>query len=398
MKRHLAAFPLTLGLLIALAFSLLPGSPALGDNIPACQGSGNPSTKLTLGGRTITPTLILQAANGQPCPAGETTLNLVSLSHTIIVSPNGIPTQNGTTLLQAMTLISNSNPSTSNPYLLKLEPGNYDLGNQSLTLLPYVDLEGSGEGTTTISSTIASPSYPPTNGTLVAASNSEVRFVKVLNAGASVYHIAVFIPNGATNVRFSHLTAATPGSGNATSFAIFNSGGNILVSNSTVSASGGTNPYGLFNYNTGSGGPGSVSTIIASNLSASNGSNQNSALYNSAGNSILSDSILTASGGAYSYVAVNNSGSTTVSSSTLTASGGSSFNIGFSNTGGSSTVSNSTLSASGPFSYGFYRTGGTGQVIGSQLSGANATSAGLTACPFSVNGATFAPLTNGGPC
>jgi hypothetical protein len=58
-QRHLAALPLTLGLLFTLALGLIPATPALGNNIGACQGNANSSTKITLGGRTITPSLIL---------------------------------------------------------------------------------------------------------------------------------------------------------------------------------------------------------------------------------------------------------------------------------------------------------------------------------------------------
>src|SRR5690349_8581321 len=120
-KRYAAYYPLALALLFGLAINFIPASSVLGDNITACQGKGTPSTRLTLGGRTITPTLILQAATGNACPTGETSLGLVALSRTIIVSPVVTATQNGMALLAAMQIISNSNPSTTNPWLLKLE-------------------------------------------------------------------------------------------------------------------------------------------------------------------------------------------------------------------------------------------------------------------------------------
>lgn len=63
LKRYSAApYPLVLALLFGLAISLIPASSVLGDNITACQGSGMPSSSLKLGGRTITPTRLLQAA------------------------------------------------------------------------------------------------------------------------------------------------------------------------------------------------------------------------------------------------------------------------------------------------------------------------------------------------
>jgi hypothetical protein len=333
LKRHPASLPLTLGLLFTLALGLIPITPALGENIGACQGSLNPATRLTLGGRTLTPTLIIQASGGQPCPTGETTLNLVSLSHTIIVSPNGTPTQNGTALLAARDLISNSLPSATNPWLLKLEPGNYDLGNQSLTMLPYVDLEGSGEGTTTISSTLSNATPLPSNGTLVAAANSEVRSLKITNAGAGFSAAAIYIPPSLSNVRFNQFTAKV--SGSTYNYGLFINGSTITLTNSTLTATANSFDYGLYLAN-------STVTLTASTLTAANGSNASIGLI------ILS-------------------GTVTTTASTLTASGS-------------------------PTSYGLYNTGGTPHVANSQLFGATSTSSGLTVCPFSVNATTFAPL------
>src|SRR5437763_16333483 len=103
--------PLVLALLFGLAVSLIPVTPAFSDGIPACVGSGNPSSSLKLGGRTITPTLILRVGgNGQPCLAGVTALSLVSLSRTLIVSPVVSPGLTGTALLAAMPLMSTARP------------------------------------------------------------------------------------------------------------------------------------------------------------------------------------------------------------------------------------------------------------------------------------------------
>lgn len=439
MKRHPALLPLTLGLLFTMALGLTPITPALGDNIGACQGSANPSTRLALGGRPITPSLILQASGGQPCPAGETSLGLVSLSHTLIVSPNGTPTQNGTALLAAMTLISNSNPSASNPWLLKLEPGNYDLGSASLALLPYVDLEGSGEGTTFISSTIGTPgSFPPTSGTLVAAANSEVRLVTISNAGSATNQAAVYVPAGVTNTRFNNFTAKTFSSGtfhfglyqsngtvsvtnstltasgslfSALSNGLYNNGGTVNVANSSLSAAGASNGYGLYNTGTASvtnstlsasGGPygrglsnnGSVS-VINSSLTGSGSTGYG--LDTVGGTVIVARSTLTASGG-QTYGLYNNNGVVSVTNSTLSAAGSFTGYGLYTYSGTGVTVTNSTLnaldSADSSISYGFYNQGGAvpPRVSSTQLAGKSGASSGLTICPFSINFKTFAAL------
>jgi hypothetical protein len=60
---------------------------------------------------------------------------------TIVVSPVGTDTQNGTALLAVVASVT---PSEASPYLLKIEPGRYDLGSQTLRLKPFLDVEGSG--------------------------------------------------------------------------------------------------------------------------------------------------------------------------------------------------------------------------------------------------------------
>lgn len=384
MKRPLAFVPLIIGLLFTLALSLIPIRPALGDNIGACQGTTT-SGKVSMGGRVITPSLILRTSDNQPCAANETSLSLVSLSRTIIVSPNGTPLQNGTALLTARDVISNSNPSADNPWLLKLEPGNYDLGNQALNMLPFVDMEGSGEGTTIISSTIGSNTFPPSNATLVAASSSEVRALKITNFGAGSFRAAVYVPVGTTNARFIHFTAAGSTSNSSTnSFGFSNSGNSVTLVNSTIMASGSGGNTGLFQ---------NLGTLTATNSTflatgAGNGGAY-SLIYNGGAYITIGGSTLNASGGVEN-IGLYGGGTVTVTNSTLNASGGSN-NSGISSSGGTISVTNSTATASGGTAYGF-RNSGTAKVASSQLYGSTAASNGLTVCPFSVNAVTFVPL------
>ncbi len=50
-------------------------------------------------------------------------------------------------------------PSASNPCLLKIMPGIYDIGANTLTAIDFVDIEGSGINNTAISTSLASPTY-----------------------------------------------------------------------------------------------------------------------------------------------------------------------------------------------------------------------------------------------
>jgi len=68
-------------------------------------------------------------------------------------------------------------PSATNPCLLKIMPGVYDIGTTSLQMKQYVDLEGSGEKVTKIDGSVFD------NGVIIGASNSEIRSLTVRSTG-----------------------------------------------------------------------------------------------------------------------------------------------------------------------------------------------------------------------
>src|SRR5690349_21005478 len=138
MRQANSYLPVAIMIVFGLAINVFTSSPVVyGDNVPGCQGTSSSAAQVILAGRIITPSSLLRTAGGQPCGANESAINMVSMTRTVIVSPKGTPSQNGAALLSAMTTIANANPSAANPYLLKLEPGQYDLVTQTLTMLPY---------------------------------------------------------------------------------------------------------------------------------------------------------------------------------------------------------------------------------------------------------------------
>ncbi|HSS78338.1 MAG TPA: hypothetical protein VLV54_16535 [Thermoanaerobaculia bacterium] len=64
-------------------------------------------------------------------------------SRTVIVPANSTATANGTALLAAVAGLSPA-PSYTNRWLIKLEPGVYNVGTSPVVLSQYVDIEGSG--------------------------------------------------------------------------------------------------------------------------------------------------------------------------------------------------------------------------------------------------------------
>jgi hypothetical protein len=102
----------------------------------------------------------------------------VNLDRTIHVSPvPGNPVASGNRLWNALADLTTA--TASNPWLVKVEPGVYDLDGRSLALKPYVDVEGSGVGVTTVRSTVEAA------GTVRGADFAELRALTVWNTAAA---------------------------------------------------------------------------------------------------------------------------------------------------------------------------------------------------------------------
>jgi len=96
---------------------------------------------------------------------------------TVLVSPKGTETASGTALLAALAKITDA--SASNPYLILIEPGVYDIQGLTLVMKSYVDIQGSGENVTKITGYEGDPE----SGVLEGADNAELRFLTVENTG-----------------------------------------------------------------------------------------------------------------------------------------------------------------------------------------------------------------------
>lgn len=73
-------------------------------------------------------------------------------------------------------------PSATNPYVVKVMPGVYDLGTASLQMKDYVDIEGSGPDSTVITSSNNNVDGGTcTVGTVLMANNSSIRHIQVIN-------------------------------------------------------------------------------------------------------------------------------------------------------------------------------------------------------------------------
>ncbi len=156
---------------------------------------------------------------------------------TVFVSPVGTAGQNGTALAAAMAAITTA--SASNPWLLKIEPGVYDVGTSSLNMKPFVDVEGSGELTTTIRG-------HGNAGTVRGAGPSEIRLLTVENTGGSGNAFALQAYSNCERMSFDKVTFSAS---NGTSLTrAVSMGGNCAgatFTNVTAIATGGETTLGV---------------------------------------------------------------------------------------------------------------------------------------------------------
>lgn len=151
-------------------------------------------------------------------------------------------------------------PSSGNPCLVKIMPGVYDLAGGSLTMQSYVDVEGSGENTTVITSTFTYDRQEPL-GVVNGADNAELRFLTVHDKTGYPYQ-RIAISNNGQSPNITHVTAIAAADGYygamgaypltysvpAGSCGVLNTNSSATMSNVTVKASGGGwSSAGVFN-------------------------------------------------------------------------------------------------------------------------------------------------------
>jgi hypothetical protein len=194
---------------------------------------------------------------------------------TVVVSPVGTPTQNGTALLDA--IAGTTDASATKPYLIHIEPATYDLGNGSLSMKQWVDVEGSGELNTIITSGVDGGLCGNQLGTVNGADNAEMRFLTVRNTGR---FCSTTISNNSASPRLTHLTAETTGESAPGSLraAVFNNNSSPTMTDVTATASGGSFVYAVFDN-------GSNPTMTDVTATASGGTSANYGVWNQTGSS-----------------------------------------------------------------------------------------------------------------
>jgi hypothetical protein len=213
-------------------------------------------------------------------------------------TPN--PTGSGTALLTAVAAIpttGNDAPSATNPWLIKLGPGIYDLGAGSLTVPVYTAIEGAGEDVTTI---VATGYASQTAGTIILGEHGQARLLTVKNLGGGAYANGIAVAGSATGVRLHRLTVDASQPSNATTNQTYGvragTNAQLLLSDVTISAHGGYDNCGFYAAATTQTDSLHDVTVTATN---SNSSGVAQGLISAGAPLLITDSTISASSGTY---------------------------------------------------------------------------------------------------
>lgn len=241
-------------------------------------------------------------------------------------------------------------PSTANPCLLKIMPGVYNIGSTSLVMQQYVDLEGSGENVTTITGAVNNSGTYPMTG-VVHSHSAEIRMLTIKNIGPGTFVAALV--NNFNAPKLINVTCSA--SGGTNNYGIYNYQSDLTLSNVTATASGGTVSYGIAS--------GYCSPTMHNVAATAKDGTTNYGVQNGSESSPIMDHVTaTASGGSYNYGVYNGYGATKMRNVTATANSTiqNSISYGVYNNFSYPIMHNVTATASGTkYIYGVYNNDGS---------------------------------------
>ncbi|RBP53123.1 glycosyl hydrolase family 28-related protein [Arenicella xantha] len=183
-----------------------------------------------------------------------------------------------------------SNASATNPYVVVIGPGQYDVAT-TIVAKEYVDITGSGQGTTIISGSVRARGFDSPAVFLVANVRLSNLSVHNTSSGSSYsLGISVFNPsNFQDNITIENVTVRVGGAPINSSRGVYVEEGSVLIRNADVLIEGTTPNYGIRAYS------GDI-RIVDSRIEVNSGT-VNRAVYSAAASSTVIDhSDLIASG------------------------------------------------------------------------------------------------------
>jgi len=308
---------------------------------------------------------VSNSTNSFPVMKDVSSNGIVINGNHLFVPGTDTPYANGLLLMAVFNEITGlGTPTSTNPYVIKLDAGVYDIGNNGITMQSYADIEGSGENATTITSTHSSaPGLIDENAaTVVGADNAEIRFLTVENKGG--YGNAVAIYSDSTSPMITKVTATVSGASRIDG--VYSTNASPILRDVTARASGESSCHGISNISSSQ----TKMTNVTVELSCDG---NNHGISNFSSTPIMTDVSITVTGNGVTfdnYGIYNNVTSLIIRNVTITVSGGGYRNYGVRNVNASPTLINAVINAlGGSYSYGVYNYNGSSSTIeGSSIS------------------------------
>jgi hypothetical protein len=128
-------------------------------------------------------------------------------------------------------------PSESNPCLLKILPGYYDIGSSSLVMQPYVDIEGSGRNVTYIRAASS-------DAAVIVATYSGLRWLTVRNDGDGGFPQGIYIGGASRKTRVMDVAVEVLGDNQVNTGVVVDASASVIDS-IRVAVGGGAEALGI---------------------------------------------------------------------------------------------------------------------------------------------------------
>ena len=251
---------------------------------------------------------LLALALASPLPAASYS----AFERLVVVTASADVLANGQTLRDALAFAEAAGPTEGEPWTLRLTPGIYDVGSSRLDMVSFVDIEGSGEGTTKI--TAHTDGFGPDLGAVFGADHAELRFLTVENqASGTAGSVSRAIRNGNVSPTLSHVTAVARGGQMNNQGVVNGNTSKTLMRSVTAIGSGGQIAEGVVN------GTDTQVVMLRVTARATGGSVQNWAVINTlSADPIIRDSVLEAIGTGAAAIINQDTSTVRVANSQLT--------------------------------------------------------------------------------
>ncbi len=293
-------------------------------------------------------------------------------SNVIIVAPSGGDFTSPRDAVNAIT-----DATSTNPYLVKIMPGIYDIGTSALVMKEYVDIEGSGEAVTRIQGSVDAPSED--TGVIEGASNAELRFLTVESTNAGTTAIAMYIEDASTVL--NNVTAVVNAGTNLFGIYAYGTSTAPFIRSSTVTVSGGVDATGI-HIKSGS------ATIENVSVTVSGGTDDRYGVYLDDATGVMNTISINVTGGASPRGIEFDFSDVTLMNVDVSSSGGSNNSLGIYNNFGGSTLQIHHSSISGATNS-VFTASGTTSIGNTHLAGAFYTDISATATCAGVYDAAF---------